>query len=259
VFVERRRAKTDAEIAGVRRAQAAADAGMAAAAGLLRAAGAAGDELELDGEPLTAEAVRARIREVCAEHGAPTDDDIIVAAGPAGASGHESGSGPLAAGQPIVIDIWPRDEESGCFADMTRTYVAGGPPADDVVRWHGLCEEALKRVYAALRPGVTGRELFGAACEVFEEAGEPTQRTKADGETLEDGFFHSLGHGVGLEVHEEPALGRTGTDGLVVGDVVAIEPGCYRKGYGGVRLEDLVLVTSDGHERLTDSPYALEP
>jgi Xaa-Pro aminopeptidase len=76
---------------------------------------------------------------------------------------------------------------------------------------------------------------------------------------LEDGFFHSLGHGVGLEVHEEPALGRTGADPLVPGDVVAIEPGCYRKGHGGVRLEDLALVTDDGVERLTDYPYGLAP
>jgi Xaa-Pro aminopeptidase len=258
-FIRRRRAKTQAEIAGVRRAQKAADAAMAAGAELLRAAQAEGDVLHLNGEPLTAELVRARIREVCAEHDAPTGDDIIVAAGPAGATGHESGSGPIAAGVSIVIDIWPRDEESGCFADMTRTFVAGGPAAADVARWHSLCEEALNRVCATLKPGVTGRELFGAACDVFEEAGEPTQRTKPDGETLHDGFFHSLGHGVGLEVHEEPSLGRTGTDELVAGDVIAIEPGCYRNGYGGVRVEDLMLVTEDGYERLTDFPYPLEP
>jgi Xaa-Pro aminopeptidase len=203
--------------------------------------------------------VRARIREVCAEHGAPTAEDIIVAAGPAGATGHESGSGPLPAGVPIIIDIWPRDEESGCFADMTRTFVTGAPPAPDVVAWHALCQEALQRVYAALRPGVTGKELFEFSCDVFEEAGELTQRTKPEGQPLVDGFFHSLGHGVGLEVHEEPSLGRTGADPLVPGDVVAIEPGTYRSGYGGVRLEDLALVTEDGYERLTDFPYALEP
>jgi Xaa-Pro aminopeptidase len=258
-FIRRRRSKSPEEIAGVRRAQTAADAAMAAGAELLRAAEAVDGVLHVSGQPLTAEALRARIREVCAEHAAPTGEDIVIAAGPAGATGHESGSGPLPAGVPIVIDIWPRDEESGCFADMTRTFVVGAPPADDVLRWHGLCEEALRRVYAGLRPGVTGRELFAAACDVFEEAGELTQRTKAEGESLSDGFFHSLGHGVGLEVHEEPSLGRTGTDELMAGDVVAIEPGCYRNGYGGVRVEDLALVTEDGYERLTDFPYALEP
>ena len=258
-FIRRRRSKNASEIEGVRRAQAAADSGMAAAADLLRTASARDGVLVREGEALTSEAVRARIRDVCAERGAPADEDIIVAAGPAGASGHEQGSGPVPAGVPVIVDIWPRDERSGCFSDMTRTFVTGGEPAEDVVRWHSLAHTALQRVYEQVRPGVTGRDLFAAACDVFEEAGEPTQRTKPEGETLRDGFFHSLGHGVGLEVHEEPALGRTGADPLVPGDVVAIEPGCYRNGYGGVRLEDLVLVTEDGFERLTDFSYELTP
>jgi Xaa-Pro aminopeptidase len=258
-FISRRRSKSAAEVEGVRRAQKAADAAMAAGAELLRAARAEDGVLHLNGGPLTAEAVRARIREVCADHDAPTTEDIIVAAGPAGATGHEAGTGPIQAGVPIVIDIWPRDERSGCFADMTRTFVAGGEPAEDVARWHELCEQALERVYRQLKPGATGRQLFETACEVFEQAGELTQRTKPEGEPLRDGFFHSLGHGVGLEVHEEPPLGRSGQDRLVPGDVVAIEPGCYRNGYGGVRVEDLALVTDDGYERLTDYPYALAP
>jgi Xaa-Pro aminopeptidase len=258
-FIQRRRSKNSSEVEGVRRAQAAADAGMAAAAEVLRGATARDGVLTRDGEVLTSEAVRAHIRDVCAERGAPAGEDIIVAAGPAGASGHEQGTGPLAAGVPIIIDIWPRDERSGCYADMTRTFVAAGDPADDVAKWHALAGAALERVFERLRPGVTGKELFAAACDVFEAAGEPTQRTKPEGEPLQDGFFHSLGHGVGLEVHEEPALGRTGGDPLVPGDVLAVEPGCYRNGYGGVRLEDLILVTDDGFERLTDFPYELKP
>jgi Xaa-Pro aminopeptidase len=258
-FIRRRRSKNASEVEGVRRAQAAADAGMAVAAELLRTATPRDGVLVHDGEVLTSEAVRGRIRDVCAERGAPADDDIIVAGGAAGATGHENGTGPLPAGVPVIVDIWPRDERSGCYSDMTRTFVSGGEPAGDVSRWHALAQTALERVYERLRPGVTGRELFGAACEVFEEAGELTQRTKPEGETLRDGFFHSLGHGVGLEVHEEPALGRTGADPLVPGDVLAIEPGCYRNGYGGVRLEDLVLVTDDGYERLTDFRYELAP
>jgi Xaa-Pro aminopeptidase len=258
-FIRRRRSKNASEVEGVRRAQAAADAGMAAAAELLRTATPREGVLVHDGEVLTSEAVRGRIRDVCAERGAAADDDIIVAAGAAGASGHENGTGPLPAGVPVIVDIWPQDERSGCYSDMTRTFVSGGEPAGDVARWHALAETALERVYERLGPGITGRELFAAACDVFEEAGELTQRTKPEGETLRDGFFHSLGHGVGLEVHEEPALGRTGADPLVPGDVLAIEPGCYRNGYGGVRLEDLVLVTEDGYERLTDYRYELAP
>jgi Xaa-Pro aminopeptidase len=258
-FIRRRRAKNASEVEGVRRAGAAADAGMAAAADLLREAAPRDGLLVVNGEPLSSEAVRARIREVCADRDAPAGEDIIVAAGPAGATGHEQGTGPLPAGVPIIIDIWPRDERSGCYSDMTRTFVAGGDPADDVIAWHRLAQTALERVYGQLRPGVTGRDLFATACEVYEEAGEPTQRTKPEGEPLRDGFFHSLGHGVGLEVHEEPSLGRTGADPLVPGDVVAIEPGCYRNGYGGVRLEDLALVTDHGFERLTEFAYDLTP
>ena len=258
-FSRRRRAKNPAEIDGIRRAQAAADAAMARVAELLRGADVSNGVLQSAGEALTSEAVRAEIRRLCADRGAPADEDIIVAAGAAGATGHEQGAGPLAAGVPIIVDIWPRDERTGCYTDMTRTFVAGAGPEGDVAGWHELSRTALEQVCAEVRAGVTGRELFATACDVFEAAGEPTQRTKAEGESLRDGFFHSLGHGVGLEIHEEPALGRTGADPLVPGDVVAVEPGCYRHGYGGVRLEDLVLVTEDGCERLPDFPYELEP
>jgi Xaa-Pro aminopeptidase len=111
---------------------------------------------------------------------------------------------------------------------------------------------------AAVKPGVPGSELHKISCDVFEEHGYPTLRSKQPGEVLQDGFYHSLGHGVGLEVHEEPSLGR-GPGELVAGDVIAVEPGLYRNGYGGCRLEDLVLVTENGGEVLTDYPYDLEP
>ncbi|MFL5893936.1 MAG: M24 family metallopeptidase, partial [Thermoleophilaceae bacterium] len=92
-----------------------------------------------------------------------------------------------------------------------------------------------------------------------EAAGHQTQRTKEPGTLLRDGFFHGLGHGVGLDVHEEPGLGRGGSAELIEGDVITLEPGTYRQGYGGVRLEDLVLVTADGCETLTDYSYDLTP
>ncbi len=248
LFDRRRRSKSEAELAGIRRAQLAADAGMAAAAELLSDAG--------DGT-LTSETVRGAIRDACAAHGAPAPPDIIVAPG-AQAAGHEAGSGPLPAGVPIVIDLWPQDEASGCWADMTRTFVIGQPPAD-VVEQHLLTLDALRRTTEATRAGVPGRELHDIACDVYEAAGHPTQRTKDEGEVLRDGFNHSLGHGVGLEVHEDPALGRSGRDPLLPGDVVTLEPGTYRRDSGGVRLEDLVLVTDAGCEVLTDFPYELAP
>ena len=117
----------------------------------------------------------------------------------------------------------------------------------------------LDEVTEIARPGITGKELYDHACDIFEPAGFPTQRTKEDGVVLSDGFFHSLGHGVGLEVHEEPLLGLVGREKLVPGDVIAIEPGLYRAGHGGCRLEDLLLVTETGVERLTTFPYDLAP
>ena len=119
-----------------------------------------------------------------------------------------------------------------------------------------LTRESLTRVYADLRAGANGRTLFERSAEPYIAAGYPTQLTKEPGTVLEDGYFHGLGHGVGLEVHERPFMGRLGDD-LLAGEVVTVEPGCYRRGFGGCRLEDLVLVTEDGYEVLTDFPYEL--
>ena len=250
-----RRAKSAAELAGMRRAQKAAEAGMRACADALSAAVPANGGFEVGGEPLTVELVKTRISEAFLRHDA-TADEFIVARGAQAAVGHDMGSGPISPGESIVVDLWPRDRESTCFADMTRTFVLGEVPAE-IAEHHRLVREALDLAIALVRPGVNGRELYAAVCDHFEAAGYPTGRTKPDGEVLQDGFFHGLGHGVGLEVHERPWMGRYG-DELVAGDVITIEPGLYRKGYGGVRLEDLVLVTDDGYENLTAFPYDLE-
>jgi Xaa-Pro aminopeptidase len=256
----RRRAKTPAELEGIRVAQWAAEAGMSSACELLaRAAPAAGGELQLDGKPLLAEDVRATLRATCAEHGAPCPPDVIVASVWQG-GGHEPGSGPLPACLPIHIDIWPRHEASACWADMARTFMVGDPApehADLIADQARLVRNVLARAQAAVRPGITGRELFDAACDEFESAGYPTQRTAQPDE--DDGFQYALGHGVGLEVHEAPPLGLAGRDPLVVGDVLAIEPGLWDRRVGGVTFEDLVRVTETGCELLTRFPYDLSP
>jgi Xaa-Pro aminopeptidase len=246
-FVARRRVKAGHQLEGIRRAQAAADAAMAVAAELVRGLR----------DDLTSDDVRAAMKAVCDERGCDLPDDVIVSHGPQSAVGHELGHGPIGRGEPVVIDIWPRDRSSRCWADMTRTFVAGGDaPGDELALYWRLCRESLDAVYPMVGAGADGREIYVASCRPFEAAGQPTLLTKPPGEVLEDGYFHGLGHGVGLEVHERPNLSRVGDD-LVAGDVITLEPGCYRRGYGGCRLEDLVLVTEDGCETLTDFPYDL--
>jgi Xaa-Pro aminopeptidase len=256
----RRRAKTPVELEGIRAAQRAAEAGMTAASELLARARAGADgHLQLDGAPLLAEDVRSTLRAACAEHGAPCPPDVIVASVWQG-GGHEPGGGPLPAGLPIHIDIWPRHEASACWADMARTFMVGDPAPEHAVliaEQASLARSALTQTQAAVRPGITGRELYDAACDLFEAAGYPTQRT-AEGDEV-DGFQFSLGHGVGLEVHEAPPLGLAGHDPLVAGDVLAIEPGLWDRRVGGVTFEDLVLVTENGCEPLTRFPYSLTP
>ena len=256
-FSERRRVKNEAEISGIRKAQAAATAGMGAAKDLLARAEQSNGTLTVDGEPLTSELVKTAIRRAFTEHGAASDD-FIVSHGAQTAIGHEHGSGAISPDEPVVIDLWPKDPESGCYADMTRTYVVGTPP-DELVEYHRLVKDALDRSLEATKAGVPGVDIFTMVCELFEADGQPTVLSKKPGEVLEDGFFHGLGHGVGLEVHEAPGMGRLSRKTLVAGDVVTVEPGLYRVGYGGVRLEDIVLVTENGAEVLTDYPYDLEP
>jgi Xaa-Pro aminopeptidase len=256
----RRRVKQGAELEGIRAAQRAAHAATARASQLLASAsiGPDGNLRGEDGAPLLAEAVREELRRACAEHGATCPADMIVASIHNGGGGHEPGTGPLPAGLPIQVDIFPRHEASACWADMTRTFVVGQATDEHarlISEQERLVRAALEQARAAIRPGVTGRELHEATCELFEAAGWATQRTGGG----EEGFQFSLGHGVGLEVHEAPGLGFSGREPFVAGDVVAIEPGLWDLRIGGVRFEDLLLVTEDGCETLTDFPYELTP
>jgi Xaa-Pro aminopeptidase len=246
VFDARRRVKTEAEREGIRRAQRATEGAMDAIRARLRAGG-----------KVTCEDLRSEAMLVFTEAGMILPDIVIVSHGAQTAVGHEPGYGEIQPGEPIVVDLYPQDPESGCYTDMTRTFCLG-EPEEELVRYHALVREALELAYEVIKPGVTGAEAHRAVCEFFQEHGFPTQLTKTPGQVLDEGFFHSLGHGVGLEVHEQPGLGRTGVE-IVAGDVLAVEPGLYRKGFGGCRFEDIVLVTESGTERFGDYPYDLSP
>jgi Xaa-Pro aminopeptidase len=255
-FDDRRRRKTDAELVGIRRATRAAEAGMAAVAAILAGSERGAGGRVVDGEPLTCELLRAAAMEIFTAEGC-RGDDLIVAHGTQAAEGHSTGSGRVENDDHLVCDLFPFDIESTGHSDITRTF-AVGTPDPRIVTWHEHTREALELSRGLVRPGADGAEIFRSVCRFYEELGYPTSLSKPEGTVLREGFNHSLGHGVGLDVHEAPILGKLGHE-LVVGDVITLEPGLYRHGFGGVRLEDLVVVTEDGCETLTNYPYGLDP
>jgi Xaa-Pro aminopeptidase len=251
VLTDIRAVKTDEEIEHVRTAQRANERAMAAAEDLLREATIDGDRLVHDGETLTAERVKIEIETTLLHEGCALSE-TIVASGADAADPHDRGSGPIAPGEALIVDVFPRDNETGYHADMTRTFVKG-EPSDRVREWYDLTHEALRAALGAVEPGATGAEVHDAVCDVYEDSGEPTLRDDPETET---GFIHGTGHGVGLAVHELPSLSFEGGE-LEAGNVVTVEPGLYDPDVGGVRIEDYVVITEDGYENLTDYPKSL--
>ncbi len=241
-----RATKHDEEIEHIRTTQRANEAAMAVAEGLLEAATVEDGILVLDGETVTAERVKREIEVELLEHDCALDE-TIVACGPDAADPHDRGSGPLSADEPIIVDIFPRSKETGYYADMTRTFCVG-EPTDTVSEWYDLTLEAQEAALDAIEAGVSGSAVHGAVCDIYEAAGWPTLR---DDETAETGFIHTTGHGLGLDIHEEPRVSEDDVE-LEAGNVVTVEPGLYDPDVGGVRIEDLVVVTEDGCENLTN-------
>jgi Xaa-Pro aminopeptidase len=250
-----RAVKTDAEIEHIRAAQNANEAAMARTEDLLRAASIDDGTLVYEGEPLTSERVKEAIEIELLRNGYALDE-TIVACGADAADPHDRGSGPLKAGESIIVDIFPRSKESGYYGDLTRTFCVG-EPAETVRSWYDLTLEAQRAALETIEAGVSGSTVHDAVCDVYEEAGVPTLR--AD-ENTQIGFIHTTGHGVGLDIHEFPRLSEQDVE-LEVGNVVTVEPGLYDPAVGGVRIEDLVVVTEDGHENLTsyDKELVIDP
>jgi Xaa-Pro aminopeptidase len=249
-----RATKTPWEINQISATQEANEAAMAAAETLIATAEIGdGGELVHGGEPLTSERVKQEIEITLLRHGRALDE-TIVACDADGADPHNRGSGTLTADDLIVVDIFPRDKETGYFGDMTRTFVRG-EPNDEAKRRYEVTHEAFETALNAVEPGVTGAEVHDAVCDVIEDAGYDTLRSDPSADT---GFIHSTGHGVGLDIHEQPSLSPTGGE-LEPGHVITIEPGIYDPDIGGVRIEDLIVVTEDGYENLTEYRIGLEP
>ena len=243
-FAARRRAKREWELDGMRAAARAAQAALLEAARLLRE--------ELDG--LICERVRERMVAVLLAEGAESEE-ILIRTGADMPAGHALGFGPIVRDFPVQIDCFPRHRASGLYADMSRTWVPGTPSDAAQRHWRDVMD-AFEAALASARPGVD--DLYHRACDVLEARGHPTQRRPGEGRERPDrGFTPSLGHGVGLEVHEAPSLGRR-PDPLADGDTIAIEPSLRYDGVGSVMVEDTVQVTPEGGRYLVEPlPFGL--
>ena len=256
---ERRRVKRPDEIDAIEAAQRATETAWREGVDAIRRAKMRPDKtLELDGAVFTAERLRAIVEAALLARGYASDG-AICAPGAQAADPHQIGTGPLHAGEPIVMDIFPQHKQTRYWADMTRTVSKGEPPAA-IRKIYDVVMRAQDAGITALRPGVTGREVHELVEDIIWEAGYDTLRPgqkKDPADPTPRGFIHSTGHGVGLEIHEAPAIARSGTKPLLVGDVVTIEPGVYDPVIGGVRLEDMLVITETGARNLTQAPREL--
>ena len=255
----RRRTKRDDEVDALEATQRATEeAWQLGVDAIARSSGRSDGELELDGAPLTAERVRAIVEGALLERGCVAESTII-APGKQAADPHMIGSGPLHAREPVVMDIFPQHKVTRYYADMTRT-VSKGVPSPELVKMYETVMRAQDAGIKALRPGITGREVHELVEDVIFAAGYDTlregQKRRPD-DPVTRGFIHGTGHGVGLEIHEAPSVGRGGTVPLLVGDVVTVEPGIYDPDVGGVRLEDMLVITAGGSRNLTRAPRQL--
>ncbi|MHC1631650.1 MAG: M24 family metallopeptidase [Methanotrichaceae archaeon] len=237
---EWRSIKTAEEIKAIRSTQRSNEAAMKRAIDMISRSHTKGEILELDGKPLTSERVRSAIDMALLEHGCEATD-TIVAGGLDAADPHCNGTGPLPANAPIVIDIFPRSKSTRYFADMTRT-VLKGEADPEIMDIYEAVLEAQKAGLDSVRAGTTGAEVHAKVCDVFVDRGYPEREGR--------GFVHSTGHGVGLEIHERPNISEIG-ENLDSGNVVTVEPGLYYPELGGVRLEDIIVVTENGCDNLT--------
>ena len=253
LFDSLRRAKTEEEISHIQKTQRAVEAACGHAVEILEEAEVKDDgTLEWEGEILTSEKLRGEIDVELLRRGCAADG-TIVAGGHQGADPHERGHGALKAGESIIVDIFPVDLSTRYYSDMTRTFVKG-EPNEGLQEMYDAVLESQEVALSMIKAGVNGKDIHNKVSEVLHEAGYKTSvHDQEEGKPLTEGFFHGTGHGVGLEIHEAPRV-SIADEVLVPGDVISVEPGVYDPKTGGVRIEDLVVVTEDGCRNLTTFP-----
>ncbi|MFM7241663.1 MAG: M24 family metallopeptidase [Opitutia bacterium] len=246
--------KSQAELAGIRAGNAAAAAGFKAVEQVLAESQA--DKkgvLRWKGRTLTAEILKEEAQVAILRRGGLCDIGLIIAPGDQAVDCHCSGSGPVRANELIVCDIYPRHVASRQYGDMTRTYLKGKANARQRKMVLAVLE-AQRRAIKAIKAGVTGAKVHAVVQGYFKSLGYVTGLKKG----VYVGFFHGTGHGLGLDIHEDPALSTRNPQPLVVGNAVTVEPGLYYPGLGGCRFEDCVVVTKQGCEFLSAHPYDWE-
>jgi Xaa-Pro aminopeptidase len=204
------------------------------------------------GVPLTSERLRAVI-DCAVLQACGLAANTIVAGGKQGCDPHERGFGKLRANEPIIIDIFPRSQKTGYFGDITRTVVRGRA-GEAVKKLYDTVFHGQKIALQKVRAGTSTGEIHQCVQQFFTQRGYNTGKRNGRME----GFFHGTGHGLGLEIHEAPRMGATSTGALRAGQIVTVEPGLYYPGIGGVRLEDVALVTANGARNLTRFEKVLE-
>lgn len=250
-FWPEREIKTEPEVSALSLAQRVAESGIARGIEVLKAAAIRKDgKLIWSKKVLTSEILRQEMEIAVVRAGGEARGDTIVAGGEQACDPHERGHGPLFANQLIILDIFPREARSGFFGDITRTVVRGRATDAQRRMWE-VCLDGQKQALAHIKPGIFGGEIHDALKAFFAESGFPTEIK--DGRW--QGFFHGTGHGLGLEIHESPRFGVTH---FVPGQVFTVEPGIYIPGIGGVRHEDVVVITEDGYKLLTKHPKPFE-
>ena len=251
-FFPERLIKSEEEIASLTGALRTTETALERAVELIRSAEVSTDgTLRLGGKPLTAELVRTTMHLVMMGRGCVAQH-TIVACDVQAVDPHNEGSGVLRANEPIVMDVFPQHATSRYFADLTRTVVKGRA-SEKVRRMFHAVKDGQDIAFRMIKDGVDGSAVHRAILDSFEQQGFATG--EQDGRM--QGFFHGTGHGVGLDIHEPPRV-SVKPDILRAGMVVTVEPGLYYLDAGGMRLEDMIVVTSEGCRVLTEAPKVLE-
>lgn len=242
-FKKMRAKKNDLEIKMITAVQNACDSAMEVAINMIENSTEKNAMLYYKNEVLTSESIRTAIEYKLLEFGC-NSENTIVACGEKSSNPHWAGTGALAPNESIVIDIFPRSKTFKYYADMTRT-VCKGTPSKELNDMYDAVLFAQTKALELVKPGINCSEIHNAVCDVFERKGYETIKNNS-----KIGYIHSTGHGVGLDIHELPNVGNTDVS-LEVGNIITIEPGLYYPNIGGIRIEDLVVVTENGCNNLT--------